>query len=468
MIFALLLSCLEFTDSIGHNQLQDQMLMPADIAPPPAPIRAVGDSPDVVVYGYWPYWADPLDTIQWDQLSHLAIFSVGLQANGTLSDQSRWLNNAPNAIALGSSWGVKIHLVVTSFSDSTTNAVLSSSALRQTAIQNISSLISQVGGHGVNIDIEGLDSSQRQNMVSFIQELKQVIPEVWIATPAVDWNGAWDYDVLANTSDGLFIMGYDYHWSGGDPGPVGPLYGGSPWSIWSIDWTIQDYRNYLAPDNKIVVGFPLYGREWQTTNNSIPGVSTGTSTSVTYSSGFAGCSKLFDQVSRTPYCFPNGTSQRWVDDQDSIEEKVDYAVSEGLLGFGFWALTYENSDRQFWTMIDSYTHTAQSPIQSSNITLDPITPGVASQINTLTAYGANPISSIGFLAGIGNGTSMIPGCSGSLPVSSLRLVGFANSNSNGSVTLGLWIPRTARGRTFKIWAYDRVTCDISNEISETF
>jgi len=466
-LLSLLLGCSSVGSIGGHQELEEsQITLPLANNPPPAPIRAVGDSPDKVVYGYWPYWGSDLDTIQWDQLSHLAIFSVGLQANGTLSDVSRWLNNAPNAIALGSSWGVKIHLVVTSFSDSTTNAVLSSSSLRQTAIQNISSLISQVGGHGVNIDIEGLDASQRQNMVSFIQELKQVIPEVWIATPAVDWSGAWDYDVLANTSDGLFIMGYDYHWSGGDPGPVGPLYGGSPWSIWSIDWTIQDYRNYLAPDNKIVVGFPLYGREWQTTNNSIPGVSTGTSNSVVYSSGFSGCSRAFDQVSRTPYCFPSQTSQRWVDDLGSMEEKIDYAVSEGLLGFGFWAITYEGSDRSFWVMVDSYSHNNQQPITpSQTITINPVVPGVAGNLNTLSAVGITPNALVGFLAGVGQGQVQIPNCAGWVPAGSARLVGVATANNAGAVSLGLWIPRTARNRTFQVWAYDQTTCQISQPIT---
>jgi len=460
------MSCANFGVE-GGNKNQEQL--PTANNPPPAPIRAVGDVPDKVVYGFWPYWGSGLDTIQWDQMTHVAIFSVELQANGGLANQSRWLNNAPNAIALGSPWNVKIHLTVTSFSDSITNAVLSSSALRQTAVQNLSSLVSQVGGHGVNVDIEGLDSSQRQNMILFIQELKQVVPEVWIATPAVDWNGSWDYDVLANNSDGLFIMGYDYHWSGGDPGPVGPLYGGNPWSIWSIDWTIQDYRNYLAPDNKLVIGLPLYGREWATTNNSIPGVSTGTTNSVVYSSGLSGCSRLFDQVSQTPYCFPSQTSQRWVDDLDSMERKVDWAIAEGLAGFGFWALTYDGGDRQFWIMVDSYTHQATSlPPQQTSIVLDPITPGVGGALNTLSVSGASPASSIGFLAGIGSGSTQIPGCAGTLPVGSLRLVGFATANSSGSTTLGIWIPRTAIGRQFQIWAYDRTTCSISNVIIETF
>ena len=41
--------------------------------------------------------------------------------------------------------------------------------------------------------------------------------------PLIDWNGSFDYDALVVASDALFIMGYGYHWSGGDPGPIGPM-----------------------------------------------------------------------------------------------------------------------------------------------------------------------------------------------------------------------------------------------------
>ncbi|MEC7987401.1 MAG: glycosyl hydrolase family 18 protein, partial [Myxococcota bacterium] len=61
-----------------------------------------------------------------------------------------------------------------------------------------------------------------------------------------------------------------YHWKGGDPGPVDPLFGGSPWSVYSLEWTVEDYRDKGVPDNKIILGLPLYGREWPTENNDVP------------------------------------------------------------------------------------------------------------------------------------------------------------------------------------------------------
>ena len=327
--------------------------------PPPAPLRAPADRPDVTVYGYWPYWGDSLETLYWDQLTHVAIFAVDLQSNGTFANTSRWHNVAARAMQLAAPYGVRVHLCFTSFSDTTTNAVLGSAALRTTAVNNLASLVNQYGAHGVNIDIEGMDSSQFNNLVLFVQELDRAVGDVTLATPAVDWSSAYDYDRLADESDGLFIMGYDYHWGGGGPGPVAPLYGGGLWSTYSLDWTVRDYRSSGAPDSKIILGLPLYGRDWPTTGTNIPGTSTGTATSVVYSSAIVsgpGYGRRYDAQTETAYAFPTSTRQMWYDDQESIDAKIQYAVDEGLQGFGFWALTYEDSSLAFWQMVDDKTH----------------------------------------------------------------------------------------------------------------
>ena len=65
-------------------------------------------------------------------------------------------------------------------------------------------------------------------------------PIITMATPAVDWSNAWDYNMLAQITDGLFIMGYDYFYSGSESaGPVSPLGG----YYYDLDFTVNDYIN---------------------------------------------------------------------------------------------------------------------------------------------------------------------------------------------------------------------------------
>ena len=316
-------------------------------------------TPDVTVYGYHPYWGgDPLD-VDLSPLTHIAIFDVGMDSSGNITDTGYWNSVAADLIPKAHGMGVKVHLCLTSFSDSVNNTVLPSASRRATAVNQLANLVNSHGADGVNIDIEGMDASQRNNLNLFTAELAALVPEVVLATPAVDWSSAYDYATLASISDGLFIMGYDYHWSGGDPGPVDPLYGGSPWSQWSLDWSVQDYLAKGVPPNKIILGLALYGRRWDTTNSNVPGTaaSNGSSSSATFSSAMTEANQngsLFDSVTRTPYVlYPY--EQLWYGDVESVRERIRYANSNRLQGIGFWALSYENGIDGFWDMVNSET-----------------------------------------------------------------------------------------------------------------
>ena len=103
-----------------------------------------------------------------------------------------------------------------------------------------------------NIDFEAFPSSQKSNLVIFTKDLRKSLrakitnAQVTLATPAVDWSNAWDFNELANVSDGLFIMGYDYHWPGSsNTGPVAPLKGGS----YNITNTCLLYTSDAADDS---------------------------------------------------------------------------------------------------------------------------------------------------------------------------------------------------------------------------
>lgn len=322
--------------------------------PPPAPLGG----PDVWVYGYLPYWVDGVDDVPWDHVTHVAFFDVGLNSDGSLSSTSRWTSIASELVTAAHDRGVKVHLTLTCFDDDVMDVVLPSATLRAKVVQNVKNLLDAYDADGVSVDFEGMGASNRDGLVSLVSELSAAVDEVTVATPAVDWNGAYDYDALAYASDALFIMGYDYHWSGGDPGPVAPLYGGDPWSKYSIAWTLDDYFLYGGPPERIILGLPLYGKVWPTTNNAVPGTATGDADSITLADAVddaATYGRLYESLTETPYYFPSSKSQAWYDDEQSIRAKVRYAVDQGLLGVGFWALGYEGGDASFWAMMAEET-----------------------------------------------------------------------------------------------------------------
>ncbi len=466
LIPILLVGCMVDDPDVSHTPHADITRDPALTAlpthrvPPPAPIRAPGDRPDVTVYGYWPYWGDDLDTVQWDQLTHIAIFNVSLEADGSLANTSRWTSHAAEAMTLAAPWGVKVHLTITAFSSSSMTAALSDANTRSQTVNALAALVHQYGAHGVNVDYEGLPSSMKDEFVAFVVELQGAVDEVFLAMPSVDWNGAYDYDELSAASDGLFLMNYGYHWSGGNPGPISPLHGGGIWGRYAIDWTVGDYRTWGATDDKIIVGLPLYGRDWPSTNNTIPGTATGTGSSRVYASAIADgqrYGRLWDASTSTAYAFPSSTRQLWYDDADSLADKIQYAIDEGLQGVGFWALTYDDADPLLWNTVDGLTHFAPDPIQISSLT-----PGRAGTINTLTITEATPGAQVNLLLGWRRGSTPVPGCPGLvLPMSSPISLGAVTADAQGEATLHLWVPGSVAGSQVATAAVELDGCRMS-------
>ena len=324
---------------------------PRQDAPPPS-----DPTPDMTVYAYHAYWGDDPTQLHWDQLTHVAIFDVVLDGDGTLSSTSNWTDVAADVVAAAHAHGVKVDVCVTSFDGSTQSAVLTSPERRSTAVAALAALVNDYGADGVNVDVEAMDDSLSGDFVQFITELHASVDEVYIATPAVDWLGAYDYSELAANSEGLFIMGYGYYWTGGGPGPNDPLYGGGDWSTYSLEWSIEDYETYGAPVDKIVLGLPLYGQEWPA-DHDIPGSASDDGWSVVMSDAVAAAGTYganYEPTTHSDYTLPPG-DQLWYDDNDAIRERIAFARDQGLQGVGFWAVGYEGDDADFWPMVAEET-----------------------------------------------------------------------------------------------------------------
>jgi spore germination protein YaaH len=348
----------------AEHRAEAEALGLAQVARPTAPalLPDVTAGPDRIVYGYEPYWNANLQTVPWDQLSHLAIFSADAASDGSLVNTSRF-DRAVDAVAIAEAYGVRVHLCVTNFDSGSLSTLLGSATNRQRLIDGLVAQVARTGAHGVNVDFENLPSSRKAEMVQFVRDLDAVVEDVVLATPAVDWSGAWDYDLLAANAH-LFIMGYGYHWSGSESaGPVDPLWGGAPWSQYSLDWSVQDYLDNGAPAGRIILGLPLYGTKWPVSSHGVPAPTSGRGSSIVFSTAWdeaATAGAQYDGASETPY-YDLGANQTWYGHTDSVRERIAYAKDEGLGGFGFWAIHYTGDDPAFWRMVDEETSIPLDP-----------------------------------------------------------------------------------------------------------
>ncbi len=359
----------------------DHRDLPWDPAPPvpfwTSQPRARVSRPPVTVMGYLPYWnvGKPTLVLHLDRLHILAYFGASLAPDGTIGDLHHWGGDTLAALlAEAHAAGVLVVLCVTNFDADSIGAFLSSPSARAAAVSALVSLVVSAGGDGVNVDFEGLPRANKADLVGFVADLKQALDaalgrsHVSLATPAVDWSGAWDYDRLAETSDGLFIMGYDYHWPGGPPGPVSPLAPSATWGKYSLSWTIDDYIEWGGDPNRprFILGLPLYGDDWPTTGPGIPGTATGKAEARFYArcqTEAALYGPHWDADSSTPYYLyqDNGWHQVWCENRQSLALKYALIAARGLGGVGFWALGYEEDLDEVWDELDAAFPPAPTP-----------------------------------------------------------------------------------------------------------
>jgi spore germination protein YaaH len=365
---------------------------------PPVPFTAaeplpISGKPSVSVLGYLPYWTYGSVTLQFDKLHVLAYFGAALSSDGSIGETHHWgTKSMDDLIATAHKFNVKVILTATNFSKSSIHSLLSSDSWSKNAIQNLVKIVYENGGDGINVDFEGLDVADKSLFVAFVSGLKNEMEKavagshVSVATPAVDFSGAFDYDKLAGACDGLMIMGYGYHWQGGPPGPVSPLDSSSKWGKYSLAWTIGDYLTYAGEQNKdkIILGLPLYGFDWPAADDSIPGKATDDAKAVFY----AKCQTegktygwKWDVESQTPYFLYQNPDwhQVFCENVVSMSQKYQLIAANKLGGIGFWALGYEENYTEVWeelskifpeTPVETESDTETSDVSEASIIME--------------------------------------------------------------------------------------------------
>jgi len=173
---------------------------------------------------------------------------------------------------------------------------------------------------------------------------------------------AYEVGDLATAVDFINVMTYDFH--GGWEATAGhnsPLYAapGDSGVIanYNIDSAIKYYLSHGAPAQKLNLGLSTYGRNFllanpsQTATNS-PISGNGPAGTFTREAGFNAYYEICDKIKagatvhrdpnqKVPYAVKGN---EWIgyDDEQSLRDKVDYAMGKGLGGVMFWAVDLDD------------------------------------------------------------------------------------------------------------------------------
>ena len=330
------------------------------------------------VYGWHPYWVGSVYTnYDWSMLSDFCYFNYDVSpstgnntASSFTSATNGWMSSA--AVTAAKNNSVAVHFCATMFSGHST--FWASSTAQQTFITNAINLINARGANGLNIDFEGMGSSDKAPFTAFMTNLCNQVHaanpnyKVSMALYAVEWgSNTFDIAALNPIVDNFIIMGYDYYYSGSSTaGPEAPLYNFQTGYNYTLAKSITHYLNKGTSKSKLLLGLPWYGREWATVGQTAPSaVLTSTNPSYFTSSRtyayvrnnaatYSAANKKWEGNSFNPYySYMTGGAWRqcWIDDDYSYSRKFDLVNQRGIGGIGIWALGYDDGYSNLWNLI---------------------------------------------------------------------------------------------------------------------
>ncbi len=342
------------TEEVCISPDNDKLRLNDEIIPLQASLR---DSGCKTVFGYLPYWSKDTAQIDYDLITHLGVFSVEVNSDGTLGNDHGW--PWTSIINEAHAHGTKVILVATLFDPSGIYTLITNSTNKNRFFSNIKNKMLEGSADGLNIDFEG-NGSFTSHINGFMADLTSYlhseIPgcEVSFAGPAVNWSGQWDLPGLADSCDGIFVMGYAFwgSWST-TSGPNAPLTGGT----YNITTTVMNHYGSADPA-KLILGVPYYGHHWTTTSSGARSTVISFQGSVNFSTAEVGAQaygRWWETASQTPwyrYYTASTWHQVWYDDAESIGLKYDLALNEDWQGVGMWSLGKDGTRSELWNLLE--------------------------------------------------------------------------------------------------------------------
>lgn len=347
-----------------------------------------------IVYGFLPYWnLKYADILHITPLTHLAYFAIDLNADGTINKKINKQELEPGWNKFNSPitskvfyqsqlLGQKRILTITAMDPELIESLVDQPINRNNAIKNILDLLQESKYDGLNIDFEYVgepDQITRNNFSLLLKDLslqcKQTKTsctiDIDIFGDTVDKKRLWDLPALTPYIDHVIVMAYDYYRkSSSQAGPVAPLTG-SCQTYQTENCLEQDISTHLSkitkivPSEKILLGIPFYGYEWQTASeNFLANTYPKTGSLATYqrikslfdNPKVSSISAKWSATTFSPYLTyyeDNNIYQVHFENAQSLEYKMKLVQDANLGGVAIWALGYETPHLDIWSPLEN-------------------------------------------------------------------------------------------------------------------
>ena len=259
-------------------------------------------------------------------------------------------------VATAHSRGLSVWTVANDFdgavnSSKDTFSALSTYAGRSKIIDTIVSETVRVGADGINIDFEKVNADCAPYFQEFIRELSVSCRTQGLVLSIDAYVPTYTKYIgraeLARTADYIVCMCYDEHTSGSETA-------GSVSSLPFVQKGIRDTLKEVPPE-QTVIALPFFTRLWKVNENAAP-----TSSAMGMGEAAAWLSEnaanvVWDEETGQNYAEAkgvDGTSKIWIEDAQSISEKMKEVTAAGCAGVAEWKLGLETQD--IWQVISDH------------------------------------------------------------------------------------------------------------------
>lgn len=293
-----------------------------------------------------------------EELTYLSIFSYKVTREGELIP----VEDTPS-IQAAYPLNIVPVLVLTNIEGDNFNpelgaAILGSESLQNQVLDNAFAIMKEKGYLGLNIDFEHLRAEDRERYNDFLRlaversrEFGFTVSTALAPKVSGEQVGAWyeahDYPAHGEIVDYTVLMTYEWGWSGGPPMAVAPL---------DQVRRVVEYAASVMPNEKIMMGIPLYGYDWTLPYEEGGEFARAISPQQAIELAVQyGAPIQYDEQSQSPFFTYQDTEgndhEVWFEDARSIQAKFNLVKELGLRGVSYWVLRIEFP--QNWLLVEN-------------------------------------------------------------------------------------------------------------------
>ena len=390
-VFAVFVAATTFVFGLAAGYFFVVRLLPDTSFMPDHPLYRTFGVVKPKVVGFLPYFLMSKATHDYHPyLTDLTYFGLALQPDGSVQKLVNPHEQEPGYTALtGGKWttfaapyadaGVGTSLLVhTGDEDTIATLVANPASSAATLVSSVLPAMKTYNFRDLNLDIESFrtaSDSARANFTTFLATVTSAMHTagytvtVELSPSAFTKSYLTDPVAVGRYADYALVMGYDYHYTGSYvTGPIAPVHGVPSVRENDVATTIAAATAAIPPE-KIILGIPLYGYQWEALTATpaagvIPGSGVAASAArvASLSATCTTCTVTRDPIADERIIIkPDPTTgsiyQFFVPDQAALTSKLSLATEYHLAGIALWALGYE--DESLLSPLSAYRASAR-------------------------------------------------------------------------------------------------------------